>query len=87
LEIRKYLDNPPGEKELKEVLKMTGMNPIELVRTKETIWKENFKGKELTGDEIIKAMATYPKLIERPVVIYNGKAVLARPAEKVIELF
>jgi len=87
LVIRKYLDNPPSEKELKEVLKMTGMKPLELVRTKEAIWKENFKGKELTDDEIIKAMAAYPKLIERPVVIYNGKAVLARPAERVLELF
>jgi len=87
VEIRKYLDNPPSEQELKEVLEMMGMKPVELVRTKEAIWKENFKGKELTDNEIIKAMATYPKLIERPVVIYNGKAVLARPAEKVLELF
>jgi len=87
LEIRKYLDNPPSEEEIKEVLKMTGMQPIELVRTKEAVWKENFKGKDLSDDEIVKAMASYPKLIERPVVMYNGKAVLARPAEKVLELF
>jgi len=87
VEIRKYLDNPPTEKELKEVLKMMGMKPIELARTKEAIWKENFKGKELSDDEVIQAMTQYPKLIERPVVIYGNKAVLARPAEKVLELF
>jgi len=87
VEIRKYLDNPPSKEELKKVLKMLGMKPIELVRTKEAIWKENFKGKELSDDEIIEAMVKYPKLIERPIVIYKDKAVLARPAEKVLELF
>ncbi len=87
LEIRKYLDNPPTEQELKKVLQWLGIKPIELVRTKETVWKENFKGKEMTDEQIIKAMVQYPKLIERPVVIYNDKAVLARPADKVLELF
>ena len=85
--IRKYLDNPPSQDELKKVLKMLGMKPIELVRTKEPIWKENFKGKDLTDAQIIEAMVQYPKLIERPVIIYKDKAVLARPAEKVLELF
>ena len=85
--IRKYLDNPPSQDELKKVLKMLGMKPIELVRTKETIWKEQFKGKDLTNAQIIEAMTQYPKLIERPVVIFKDKAVLARPAEKVLELF
>lgn len=85
--IRKYLENPPSQDELKKVLKMLGMKPIELVRTKETIWKEQFKGKDLADAQIIEAMAQYPKLIERPVVIYKDKAVLARPAEKVLDLF
>ena len=87
LNIRKYLDQPPSADELKKVLKMLGMKPIELVRTKEAVWKEHFKGKELTDEQIIEAMMQYPKLIERPVVIYKDKAVLARPAEKVLELF
>ncbi len=87
LEIRKYLENPPTEEELREVIKKMGIKPIELVRKQESIWKENFKGKELTDDDIIRAMAQYPKLIERPVVIYKDKAVLARPADKVAELF
>lgn len=87
VEIRKYLDNPPGENELKEVLQMMSMKPLELVRTKEAIWKEKFKGKDLSDGEVIKAMHTYPKLIERPVVIFGTKAVLARPADKVSDLF
>jgi arsenate reductase len=87
VEIRKYLDNPPDEKEIKKALQMMQIQALDLVRTKEAIWKENFKGKNLSPDEIIKAMATYPKLIERPVVIYKNKAVLARPADKVADLF
>ncbi len=87
IEIRKYLDNPPSTEELKEVIKLLGIKPIELVRTKEKIWKELFKGKQMSDEEIIKAMAEYPKLIERPIVIYKNKAVIARPAERVLELF
>lgn len=87
LDIRKYLDNPPSEKELDTTLKMLKINAMDLVRTKEAIWKENFKGKDLSEKEIIQAMTKYPKLIERPVVIFGDKAVLARPAEKVYELF
>ncbi len=87
LEIRKYLDNPPTVEELKQVIKMMGIKPIDLVRTKESIWKENYKGKDLSDEEVIQAMAKYPKLVERPIVIYKNKAVLARPAERVLELF
>jgi len=87
IDIIKYINNPPTAKKLKEVLKMLDMKPIDLVRVKEAIWKENFKGKDLTDAQIIQAMADNSKLIERPIVIYKNKAVLARPAEKVIELF
>ena len=90
-EIRKYLENPPSVEELKSVLKMMNKKPIEIVRTKEAIWKEkykdDFKAGKLDDDQIIIAMHENPKLIERPIVIFNDKAVLARPAEKVLELF
>ena len=85
-EIIKYLDTPPTEKELTETIRKMGIKPIDLVRTKEAIWKENFKGKELSDKEIIKAMADNPKLIERPVVINGEKAVLGRPAENILSL-
>ena len=91
VEIRKYLDNPPGVSELKEVLKKLNMNPIELIRTKEAIWKEIFKNDykqgKLDDNQLILAMHDNPKLIERPIVIFGDQAVLARPAEKVLELF
>lgn len=82
-EIIDYLNNPPSEKELHDILKMLGFKPIQLVRKNELIWKENYKNKELTDDEIIKAMCDNPKLIERPIVIHGKKAVLGRPLENI----
>ncbi len=86
-EIIKYLDNPPSFEELKAIVKKLNIKPIDLVRTKEAVWKSDFKGKDLTDDEIIKAMVENPKLIERPIVIKDDKAVLGRPAEAIETLF
>ncbi len=76
-----YLENPPSEKELKTLISKLGITPIELVRKGETIWKENFKGKNLSDDDIIASMASYPKLIERPIVVKENNAVIGRPPE------
>lgn len=75
----KYLDEPLTEKELKELIKKLGIKPIELVRTKEEIWKNNYKDKDLSDKQIIDAMIENPKLIERPIVVNGDKAVIARP--------
>lgn len=85
-EIVKYLDNVPFEKELAEIIRKLGINPIELVRKNEQIWKENYKNKSLSNKEIIAAMVQNPKLIERPIVIKNEKAVIGRPPEKILEI-
>ncbi len=85
-EIVKYLDTPPTEDELKTIIAKLGIEPIALVRKGEPIWKENYKGKELSDAAIIKAMAEHPKLIERPIVIKDNRAVLGRPPENIIGL-
>lgn len=85
-EIIKYLDTPPSETELKNIISLLDITPIELVRKNEAIWKEQFKGKELTDAQIISAMVTYPKLIERPIVIANNTAVIGRPTEKILDI-
>lgn len=84
--IRKYLDEPFTKEELKKVIKNLAIKPLELVRTKETIWIENYKGKQLTDEEIIDALLSHPKLIERPIVVIDNKAIIARPKEKINEL-
>jgi len=85
-EIVNYLENPPTKKELLDILKLLDMQPEALVRKNEAIWKENYKGKALTETQIIEAMLKFPKLIERPIIIKNKKAVIGRPPEKVKEI-
>ncbi len=85
-EVVKYLEDVPTKSELKNIIKLLGITPIELVRKNEAIWKENFKGKTLSDDAIIEAMVANPKLIERPIVINGNKAVIGRPTEKILEI-
>ncbi|RKF03224.1 arsenate reductase [Tenacibaculum lutimaris] len=85
-EVVKYLDTIPSEGELKDIINLLGIPPIQLVRKNEQIWKDNFKGKELSDTEIIKAMVENPKLIERPIVINGNKAVIGRPPETIKEI-
>ena len=82
-EIVKYLDNVPSFDDLSEIIKKLNIKPIDLVRIKEKVWTENFKGKNLSEEAIIEAMIANPILIERPIVINNKKAVIARPLENV----
>jgi len=85
-EIVKYLEDTLSAKELKEIIKLLGIKPIDLVRTNEAIWKTDFKDKALSDNQIIDAMVENPKLIERPIVINGNKAVIGRPAEKILEI-
>ena len=86
IEIIEYLKNSPRFDDLELILLMLGIKPIDLVRTNEQIWKENYKGKELKDDEIIQAMVDSPKLIERPIVINGMKAAIGRPPENVLNI-
>lgn len=85
-EIREYLKEPVSTEELKSLLDKLGMAPIELVRKEEKIWKEEFKGKDLSDKELIRIMTENPKLIQRPVVVKNNEAVVGRPASQISDL-
>ena len=84
--IIKYLENIPTKEELLAIIDKLGIPPIDLVRKNEAVWKESYKGKDLTDDELIEAMVAHPKLIERPIVINNEKAVIGRPPEKISDI-
>ncbi len=86
VEIIEYLKDIPTKEELKNVLYKLGLNAEDILRKGEADYKENYKGKTLSNDEWIDAMIQYPKLIERPIVIKDNKAVLGRPPENVLEL-
>ena len=86
-EVVEYLNSPPSRKELDAILKLLGMEPKDLMRKGEAIFKEFGLGsKELSRQEAIKVMVENPKLIERPIVVRGKKAVLGRPPENVNEL-
>ncbi|WP_291101851.1 MULTISPECIES: arsenate reductase (glutaredoxin) [unclassified Flavobacterium] len=82
-EVIKYLEDVPSFEELKAIIKKLDIKPIELVRRKEKIWVENFKNRTMSDDEVIQTMISNPILIERPIVVNDEKAVVARPLEKV----
>lgn len=84
--IVKYLEDVPSKEDLKTIIEQLGINPIALVRKNEVIWKENYKGKTLSDEQVIDAMIANPKLIERPIVISGDKAVIGRPPEKILEI-
>ena len=83
IQVIKYLDTKFDFDSLSEIMKKLNYKPIDLVRQKEKIWIENFKSKTLSDDEIINAMVDFPVLIERPIVVFNEKAVVARPLERI----
>jgi arsenate reductase (glutaredoxin) len=86
LEVIEYLNTPPSEQELREIVAYLGVSPEEIVRKGEPEYKENFKGKTLNDEQWIKALIDYPKLMERPIVVKNKKAVVGRPPENVLRL-
>lgn len=85
--IIEYLKNPLSFDEINEIIEKLAIKPIDLIRKKEQIWEDNYKGKEMTDVEIIKVMEGNPKLIERPIVINERQGIIGRPPEKVLSLF
>ncbi|MEZ4938344.1 MAG: arsenate reductase (glutaredoxin) [Crocinitomicaceae bacterium] len=85
-EVREYLTDELSEEELTSILNKLGKSPQEILRKGEAIFKEEFKGKDLTDQEWIKAMVENPKLIERPILINGEKAVVGRPPEDVLRI-
>jgi len=86
VEIVLYLKNSLSKEELKDILLKLEISAIDLVRKNEAVWKENYKNKSLTEDELITAMVNNPKLIERPIAIKNGKAIIGRPPQEVLKV-
>src|SRR5690606_26419757 len=86
IEIVKYLEKPPSHQELKQVIELLGIKPIELVRSQEPEWRENYKSKRRPDKEIVGAMIEKPKLIERPLAINGTHAVIGRPPKKVLDI-
>jgi arsenate reductase len=86
-EIVKYLDEPPDETTIAGLLEAMKMDPRELLRKRETEYKElGLADENLSDDEIIAVMAAHPRLIERPIVVGPKGAVMGRPTERVLDV-
>lgn len=84
-EIVEYLKHPPDKAQLEHVLELLGLEPRDLMRKKERQYKEaHLDDPGLTRDILIQAMIQHPILIERPIVIANGRAAIGRPPEAVL---
>lgn len=82
-----YLENPPDEKEIARILDLLGLEPRELMRrTEEEYQQLGLDDPALTRDELIAAMHAHPRLIERPIVLANGKAAIGRPTEAILDV-
>lgn len=81
-----YLENSLSIEDLEKIIELLGIEPINLIRKNEAVWKENFKNKNLSDIQIIEAMLNYPKLIERPIIINGNKAIIGRPPELITEI-
>ncbi len=82
-----YLKKPLSEDELAMLLMKLNKQPADMIRTQEAIYKQNFKGKNFNDEEWIKIMVENPKLIKRPIVVRDNKAVWGDPAEEIEQLF
>jgi arsenate reductase len=86
-EVIHYLETPPSTSELKTLLSQLGITARQLLRTGEDEYRElGLADPSLSEDALIAAMVKHPRLIERPIVVADGKAVIGRPPEKVLDI-
>lgn len=86
-DVVEYLNTPPSKQELEDILNMLGLEPRQLMRTHEAEYKDNNLADEsLSREQLVDSMVKFPKIIERPIVISNGKAAIGRPPESVLEI-
>ncbi len=85
-DVRLYLEDAPDEATLREVAGLLDRRPVEMMRIKEALFKDLGLNKDDSDDTLFAAMAGHPKLIERPIVLNNGKAAMGRPPESVLEI-
>lgn len=86
-EVIEYLKTPPSAEQLGDILDRLGLEPRDLIRNGEDEYRDlELDNPSLTREQLINAMVSNPKLIQRPIVLANGKAVVGRPPERVLEI-
>ena len=85
-EIVEYFKTPFSKEELTDVIRKLGLHPEELIRKNEKEYKQVFPSKNISEEEWIEGLLKHPKLIQRPIVVNGDRAVIARPAERILEI-
>lgn len=86
-QVVEYLKTPPSAGELRELLDLLGLAPRQLMRTKEAEYRQSgADNPQLSDQQLIELMVAHPRLIERPIVVHDGKAALGRPPEQVLDI-
>ncbi|GIX30286.1 MAG: arsenate reductase [Porticoccaceae bacterium] len=86
-EVVLYLETPPDEETLTQLLAKLGMAPRELLRKGEPEYRElGLADPGLSDEEIVRCMVRHPRLIERPIAVAGDRAVVGRPPERVLEI-
>lgn len=86
-EVVKYLETPPTAEEIDRILRLLKLEPRQLMRPTEAEYADlNLSDNSLTRKQLIDAMVAHPRLIQRPIVLANGKAALGRPPEAVLDI-
>ncbi|MCF8378840.1 MAG: arsenate reductase family protein [Bacteroidales bacterium] len=87
IEVIDYLKTGISIEQIKFILKISGLSVLDIIRSQEEYYKKNLKGKLLSDEVLIKSISENPKLLQRPIVIKEGKAVLADPPDNINQLF
>lgn len=81
-----YTEERLSPNQLKQLLRQAGLTPREALRTNEAAYRQHVAGKDLSDTQLLEVMAEHPELLQRPIVVREGKAVLARPVERLADL-
>ncbi len=85
-QVVKYLEDPPSPQRVLDFIDMLGIEPAQIVRSREKEYKKVGLSAQSSRNEVAHAIAAYPVLLERPIVVRAGKARLGRPPERVLEI-
>lgn len=87
IKVIEYLKESISKEELESIIDKLGISPCELIRKGESEFVENFKGKDMSDKDCFQAIIEFPKLLERPIVVKDGRAIIGRPPQNVTSLF
>lgn len=78
-DVRDYLNDPLSKVEIEDLLVKLDLEPTDIIRKKEDLYINEFKGKELSNEEWVNVLVKHPNLIERPIVVSEDNGVIGRP--------